>query len=219
MVFRGASGNFSPRSACNPAVLRSLAAVRLDPVEAELAESVLLRCVAGDPEAFGVFVRRYEAAVFALVSRLLGRGPHVEDLAQETFMRAFRAFPRFDIAGPARVSTWLLTIGTHVARDHWRHGARASAGSREVALAARTERAVPSPEQDSARRELARAIHDAARELPHDQRAAFVLAEFHDFTTAEIAGALGIPENTVKTRVFRARQKLAAALASYRDDV
>lgn len=217
MFFRGASGNFSSSAACNPAVLRTSAVLRAEPVEAELAESVLVRCVAGDPEAFGVFARRYEAAVFALVSRLLGRGPHVEDLAQETFMRAFRAFPRFDVAGPARVSTWLLTIGTHVARDHWRQGARASARSLEVAWAARTERAVPSPEQDAARRELAQAIHDAAAELPHEQRAAFVLAEFHDFTTAEIAAALGIPENTVKTRVFRARQKLAAALSSYKD--
>jgi RNA polymerase sigma-70 factor (ECF subfamily) len=191
--------------------------VRLEPVEAELAESVLLRCVAGDPDAFRAFVQRYEVAVFALVSRLLGRGPHVEDLAQETFLRAFRAFPRFDVQGPARVSTWLLTIGTHVARDHYRKWARSSAHSHELALAARAERTAPSPEQDSARRELGRAIQDAAAELPHEQRAAFVLAEFHDFTITEIARALAIPENTAKTRIFRARQKLAATLASYKD--
>src|SRR5262245_8526564 len=112
------------------------ALARVEPMEAELAESVLLRCVTGDAEAFRAFVERYEVAVFALLSRLLGRGPHVEDLAQETFLRAFRAFPTFDVEGPARVSTWLLTIGTHVARDHFRKGARADAGSRELALAA-----------------------------------------------------------------------------------
>jgi RNA polymerase sigma-70 factor (ECF subfamily) len=186
---------------------------------AELAESVLARCVAGDPEAFRAFVQRYEVAVFALVSRLIGRGPHVEDLAQETFLRAFRAFPQFDLTGAARVSTWLLTIGTHVARDHWRRGARASAHARDLAVAARAERAVPSPEHAAVRRQLADAIQAAAAELPDEQRAAFVLSEFHDFSSAEIAAALGIPENTVKTRIFRARQKLAAALSAYKDQL
>src|SRR3954468_587929 len=84
---------------------------------APLDASVLVRCRAQDPIAFRAFVVRYERMVFALLSRMLGHGPEVEDLAQETFVRAYRAFPEFDLAGPAKPSTWLLTIATRLALD------------------------------------------------------------------------------------------------------
>jgi RNA polymerase sigma-70 factor (ECF subfamily) len=69
------------------------------------------------------------------------------------------------------------------------------------------------PETESARRELGAAIARAAEALPDDQRAAFVLAEFHGLSIAEIAQALDVPENTAKTRLFRAREKMRASLA------
>src|SRR5205085_2861984 len=81
----------------------------------ELDRATLLRCKARDPMAFRAFVVRYERAVFALLSRVLGHGPHVEDLAQEAFLKAYRAFPSFDVDAPARPSTWLLTIATRLA--------------------------------------------------------------------------------------------------------
>src|SRR3954453_1203698 len=77
----------------------------------------LARCRAQDPMACRAFVVRSERMVFALLSRMLGHGPEVEDLAQETFVRAYRAFPGFDPNGPAKVSTWLLTIATRLALD------------------------------------------------------------------------------------------------------
>src|SRR3954453_14488095 len=77
----------------------------------------LARCRAQDPMAFRAFVVRYERMVFALLSRMLGHGPEVEDLAQETFVRAYRAFPDFDLTGAAKPSTWLLTIATRLALD------------------------------------------------------------------------------------------------------
>src|SRR6187551_3553023 len=79
--------------------------------------SILGRCRAQDPMAFRAFVVRYERMVFALLSRMLGHGPEVEDLAQETVVRAYRAFPAFDPAGAAKPSTWLLTIATRLALD------------------------------------------------------------------------------------------------------
>src|SRR5262245_33013154 len=82
-----------------------------------LEDAVLVRCRAQDPMAFRAFVVRYEAMVFALLSRMRGRGADVEDLAQETFVRAYRAFPSFDPGGSAKVSTWLLTIATRLALD------------------------------------------------------------------------------------------------------
>src|SRR5262245_60722258 len=81
----------------------------------EVDRETLRRCQAGEAAALRLFVTRYQRPVFALLSRLLGPGPHVEDLAQETFLRALRALSGFDLDGSARASTWLLTIATRLA--------------------------------------------------------------------------------------------------------
>src|SRR5215467_16324894 len=83
----------------------------------ELDRPTLGRCKAGDPIAFRAFVVRYERSVFALVSRLIGRSAWVEDLAQESFLRAYRTFASFDVGHDARPSTWILTIALRVALD------------------------------------------------------------------------------------------------------
>src|SRR5687768_15947133 len=89
----------------------------------ELDELTLVRAQRGEDAACRALVTRYQRDVFALLSRLLGpagmRGL-VEDLAQETFLRAFRALPGFDRGGPARLSSWLLTIATRLALDELR---------------------------------------------------------------------------------------------------
>jgi RNA polymerase sigma-70 factor (ECF subfamily) len=178
-------------------------------VEIDLA--ILSRCCAGDPIAFRAFVYRYERPVFSLLVRLVGRGPHVEDLAQETFLRAYRAFPTFQVDETARPSAWLFTIATRLVLD-----ARKRRALPLSPMSAADDAASPragGPEASLSRAELGRAIERAAAGLPDDQRAAFVLAEYQDMSLEEIARALGIPENTVKTRLFRARQHLRARLA------
>jgi RNA polymerase sigma-70 factor (ECF subfamily) len=178
----------------------------------ELDPGTLARAKKGDPLAFRAFVVRYERPVFALLSRMLGRGQHVEDLAQETFLRAFRALPGFDLEGPARVSTWLLTIATRLALDEKRRQRRPEPLAPEDA----SER--DSPERVARQHELRAALARAIEALPDDQRAAFVLAEFHDFSLQEIAEALGAPVGTIKTRLFRARDKLARALDEFKEE-
>jgi RNA polymerase sigma-70 factor (ECF subfamily) len=174
-----------------------------------LDAAVLARCRAQDPMAFRAFVVRYERMVFALLSRMLGHGPDVEDLAQETFVRAYRAFPTFDPDGPAKVSTWLLTIATRLALDSRK---RRKLDTREIDET--TESTTGStPELSLERRELGHAIAEAASRLPDDQRAALILAELHGLSIVEIALALEVPENTAKTRLFRAREKMRTALA------
>ena len=175
---------------------------------APLDAGVLARCCAQDPMAFRAFVVRYERMVFALLSRMLGHGPEGEDLAQETFVRAYRAFPEFDIAGAAKPSTWLLTIATRLALDARKKKQldRTSLDDADVASTGST------PELSLERRQLGRAIAAAADRLPDDQRAALVLAEFHGLSILEIAEALAIPENTAKTRLFRAREKMRESL-------
>jgi RNA polymerase sigma-70 factor (ECF subfamily) len=187
-----------------------------DAQRAELDVAVLARCRAQDPIAFRAFVVRYERPVYSLLLRLLGRGPHVEDLAQETFLRAYRAFPSFQVDADARPSAWLFTIATRLALD--------SRKRRTVPLApleAADHAASPTtsrPDARLSRVELGRAIERAAAALSDDQRAAFVLAEYYEMSLAEISLALGIPENTVKTRLFRARQHMRESLAGLVED-
>ncbi len=178
---------------------------------APLDGAVLARCRAQDPMAFRAFVVRYERMVFALLSRMLGHGAEVEDLAQETFVRAYRAFPDFDPEGAAKVSTWLLTIATRLALDARKKKKLDTVPVDEAPLARPSD-----PELSLERRQLGDAIAAAAAELPDDQRAALVLAELHGQSIAEIAEALAVPENTAKTRLFRAREKMRAALANWR---
>jgi RNA polymerase sigma-70 factor (ECF subfamily) len=181
----------------------------------ELPRETLEGCTAQDPEAFRRFVLRYERAVFALVSRIIGPGTQVQDLAQEVFLRAYRAFPSFDLDGSGRVSTWLLTIAVRLALNARKKAARTTAAP--LADAAVVHDAT-TPETERARRELGRAIARAAAELSDDQRAAFVLAEFHGMSLADIAAALEIPEGTAKTRLFRARAHLRERLAAFQKD-
>lgn len=174
----------------------------------ELDRGTLERARTRDPVAMRAFVVRYQRPVFALLSRLMGRGPQVEDLAQEAFLRAFRALPAFDPDGAAKASTWLLTIATRLALDARRKKQLPQVPLDEGLLSASTS----TPETESARRDLGREIARAAATLSDDMRAAFLLADVHGFTMSEIADALGIPEATAKTRVFRARQHLRDAL-------
>ncbi len=165
-----------------------------------------------DPLAFRAFVLEYERAVFALISRITGRGAHVDDLAQETFLRAFQALPRFDPEGTARLSTWLLTIATRLSIDALR--------KRRLPPTDRGDEAPHpsrSPEGEALRRELGRAIETAAAKLPEDQRTALVLAEFHGFSMLEIGDALEVSEATAKTKLFRAREKMRVELAPLRE--
>jgi RNA polymerase sigma-70 factor (ECF subfamily) len=137
----------------------------------------------------------------------------VEDLAQETFLRAFRALPAFRPDGPARASTWLLTIATRLALDS-RKKKRLPLAEPEASLQ------VPdrsTPETERARRELGRRLAVAAEALSDDHRAALLLSDVHGFTLAEVGEALGIPEATAKTRVFRARQHMRESLATERE--
>lgn len=181
---------------------------------APLDAAVLERCRAQDPMAFRAFVVRYERMVFALLSRMLGHGPEVEDLAQETFVRAYRAFPEFDLAGPAKPSTWLLTIATRLALDARKKKRLDQTSLDDDSAHAELPGSGSTPEIALERRQLGRAIAAAAAALPDDQCAALVLAELHGLSIAEIAEALGVPDNTAKTRLFRAREKMREALKS-----
>jgi RNA polymerase sigma-70 factor (ECF subfamily) len=181
--------------------------------DSELDDVTFARAQRGDEAACRALVTTYERRVFALLGRVLGarRAALVEDLAQETFLRAFRALGAFDRSGPAKLSTWILTIATRLALDELRRrGADAAAVVPEVASAARTD-------AEADRRAVGAAIARAVDALPPEYRAAFVLRELHELTYDEIARALSIDVGTVKSRLSRARAALREALAEVRD--
>lgn len=171
-------------------------------------ELTLRRAQRGDQRAWRDLIERFQGPVHGLIWRLLaGRARHrVEDLTQETFVRVLRALPRFDPAGPATLSTWILTIATRVALNELR---RPEAAVLEGEPAA-TERA----DHGAERQRLAAAIAAGIARLPEAQRAALVLREYHDLEYAEIAEILELDLGTVKSRIARARAALREHLVT-----
>jgi RNA polymerase sigma-70 factor, ECF subfamily len=182
----------------------------------EIDDLTLRRAQRGDERACRDLVVHYQRPVFALLGRMLcgsGRRGLLEDLARETFLRVFRELPRFSIIGAARLSSWILTIATRLALDELR---RRRPGLVPLEAAARLpngEGAVATAE----RRALGAAITRAAAELPPEARAVFLLRDFHDLQYQEIARALEIDLGTVKSRLWRARAAIRAAVAEVSD--
>ena len=167
-----------------------------------LDEVTLRRAQRGDQRAWRDLVERFQRPVHALIWRLLaGRSRHrVEDLTQETFVRVLRALPRFDPAGPASLSTWILTIATRLTLNELRRPEPTGLDD-EPAAAERTD-------ADAERRRLGAAIANGVATLPDAQRAVLVLREYHDLDYAEIADVLELDVGTVKSRLSRARAAL-----------
>src|SRR5438552_14228592 len=146
-----------------------------------LDDVTLARAQRGDAAACRALVLQYERPVFALLGRMLapsGRTAMVEDLAQETFLRAFRALSAFDRGGRARLSTWILTIATRLCIDELRKQAATEPLERASHMAA--------PARSDARLE-ARAIARAVAQLAPEFRATFLLRELHELEYDEIA--------------------------------
>ena len=165
----------------------------------------------GNREAFGSLVERFQRRVFALVFRLTGERDQVEDLAQEIFIKAFRAMGSYSFA--ASFGTWLSRIAVNHCYDFLRHR-RATAGRCESlgdAVETIDSQAVltgglgPDPEQAALLRDLTSKLLARA---PQDDRVVLVLKELEGLSIEEIAEILGVRTGTVKVRLHRARQRM-----------
>lgn len=156
----------------------------------------------GDLGAFETLVRRYQAAVYRFVLHLTA-DPHVsEDVTQETFVKAFRFLRRY--RGDARFTTWLLAIARNCVQDEYRR-----AGRRGRLTARLEERDVTyQPLEGISQVE----VRDALQTLPHELLEPIVMIDIFGLSYAEAAGAIGAPEGTIKSRVHRARERLASLL-------
>lgn len=182
----------------------------------ELDELTLRRAQRGDDDACRQLVVRYERPVFALLGRMLGTtdAARVEDLAQETFLDVFRSLTRFSPLGPARLSTWILTIAARRAVDSLRKRSVLTEPLESADHVRSAERA----DAATVRRSIGDIIAREVGALSPEHRAAFLLREYHDMSYADIARALDIDIGTVKSRLARARAALRSALSEVRDD-
>lgn len=176
-------------------------------------EQLVVEAQAGDRAALRQLVRRHQRPVGALLRRMLGPvglDALTEDLAQETFLRAFRALARFDPTGPASFSTWLLRIASRLAINEL-------ARKRPTLAPTDTLDAAQTPESEHRRKRIGQAIANAVAELPPPFRAAFILREYHGLDYTEISEMLDLELGTVKSRLSRARRLLRERLEGVRE--
>lgn len=169
-------------------------------------DSLAARIRDGDETAFTELMDRYKRVVLNFVYRLLGNASEADDIVQEVFVRVYRNIRSFRPGG-ARFSTWIFQIARNAAIDHLRKRAR----RREEPLDDLT-RAAPASHAVEAN-EIGARIAAAVAELPEDQCTAFVLAEYHGMSYAEIADIMKCSAKSVESRLYRAKQFLKEKLA------
>lgn len=185
------------------------------------ADSDLLlveRTVAGDLRAYDLLVIKYQRRIERLIGRMVRDTDLVQDIAQETFLRAYRALHQF--RGEAQFYTWLYRIAVNTAKkalmDLKRDPVVYEGALRPEGEDDETSRPVQEPTSDEtpetvlAAREIAAAVNAAMEALPEDLRQAVTLREIEGLSYEEIATAMACPIGTVRSRIFRAREAISA---------
>lgn len=173
----------------------------------------------GDTQAFGELVKRQQTAVFNVAYRLTGRHQDAEDAAQETFLRAYRALGRFDLARP--FAPWVKRICTNLCLN-WLAAKQQQTQTTAADISHSSQPRVDmdhwsgaeaTPEQALLRLESAQRLRAAILRLPPHQRAVVEMRHFQGLSYEEIAAALDRPLSSIKSDLFRGRKRLAALLA------
>jgi len=173
------------------------------PEDAEL----VARCVAGDPEAFAPLVQRYQGPLFTVALRMVGNREDARDLAQGALVKAFEKLSTFDPS--YRFFSWLYRIAVNECLNFRSRRKPQEPIDEDLA-------AGESPERQAQAEELSRAIEEALVKLPLEYRVVLVLRHFLGLSYDELSEVLLIPDRTVKSRLYTARQLLAAMLEPWR---
>jgi RNA polymerase sigma-70 factor (ECF subfamily) len=181
-------------------------------------QALVARVQRGDQQAFNLLVEKYQRKLARLLQRLIRDPAEVEDVTQETFIRAYRALPAF--RGDSAFYTWLYRIGVNTAKNHLiAMGRRAptstgvepdEAEGREEA--AESLRDINTPDRVLMSKEIAETVNAAIGELPEELRTAIQLRELDGLTYEEISAIMECPIGTVRSRIFRAREAIAGKL-------
>ncbi len=185
--------------------------------EREVDLALVERVRRGERHAFDLLVIKYQRKIMRLLARMIHEPAEIEDVAQETFIKAYRALPQF--RGDSAFYTWLYRIAINTARN-WQ-----AASFRRPATVAVFENEDgetfdqieslsdhSTPESVLASRQIAQTVTEAIEALPEDLRTAIVLREIEGMSYEDIASTMQCPIGTVRSRIFRAREAIAARL-------
>jgi len=185
--------------------------------EQDVDRLLVERARQGDKRAFELLVEKYHRRLLRLLSRMVRNKEEMEDIAQETFIKAYRALPQF--RGDAAFYTWLYRIGVNTAKNYLasrskalptvsdQYGSDEDDGGERFAV-----EDINTPESELLSKQVAYAVNEAIEALPEELRTAITLREIEGLSYEEIAEAMGCPIGTVRSRIFRAREAVAAKL-------
>ncbi|WP_045860505.1 RNA polymerase sigma factor RpoE [Teredinibacter purpureus] len=178
---------------------------------------LVVRVQKGDKRAFDLLVLKYQHKIFAIISRFIKDSAEVQDVAQETFIKAYRALPNF--RGDSAFYTWVYRIAINTAKNHLvSRGRRPPASDVDVEDAeyysgSEQLKDLGSPEGQLMRDQLDDVVQKAIRDLPEDLRTAVTLREMEGLSYEDIAEVMGCPVGTVRSRIFRARESIDKQMA------
>lgn len=183
----------------------------------EVDQQLVERAQRGDKQAFGLLVSKYQRKLARLLSRLIRDPAEVEDVAQEAFIKAYRALPSF--RGDSAFYTWLYRIGINTAKNYLvSQGRRAPTTTEFDSEEAETFeegnqlRDINTPERLLLSKQIGETVNSAMEALPEELRTAIVLREIEGLSYEEIASIMECPIGTVRSRIFRAREAIADKL-------
>lgn len=183
----------------------------------EVDQALVERAQKGDKQAFGLLVSKYQRKLIRLLSRLIRDPAEVEDVAQETFIKAYRALPSF--RGDSAFYTWLYRIGVNTAKNYLvSQGRRAPTTTEFDSEDAETFeegdqlRDINTPEHVLLSKQIGETVNAAMEALPEELRTAIMLREIEGLSYDEIASIMECPIGTVRSRIFRAREAVAEKL-------
>jgi RNA polymerase sigma-70 factor (ECF subfamily) len=178
----------------------------------ELDQALVARVQRGDSVAFDLLVRKYQHRIAALISRYIHDWSEVQDVTQDTFLRAYRAIGNF--RGDAQFYTWLHRIAVNTAKNHLvAHNRRPPTDDIDVSDAEQFDSGIrlrdnDTPERELMRQEIERTVMRVVERLPQELREAITLREVDGLSYEDIAERMGCPIGTVRSRIFRAREAI-----------
>ena len=183
----------------------------------EIDHELVLRAQRGDKRAFGMLVDKYQRKLARLLSRMVRDQSEIEDIVQDTFIKAYRALPNF--RGDSAFYTWLYRIGINTAKNYLVSMGRRPTVSTgvEVEDAENFEdvdelRTMETPESSLMTKQIAQTVNDTVASLPEELRTAITLREIEGLSYEEIATVMNCPIGTVRSRIFRARDTISLKL-------
>lgn len=186
--------------------------------QADIDQQLVKRVQNGDKRAFDLLVGKYQHRIIGLIGRYVYDHHEAMDIAQEAFIKAYRALPRF--RGESAFYTWLYRIAINTAKNHLVSRGRrppdvdVDVGDAEYFDAGDELRELENPENSLARDQLEATVRRALDQLPEDLRAALTLREYEGMSYEDIAQVMDCPVGTVRSRIFRAREAIDKEIAA-----